>query len=72
MEREEQPLHVDDDHAVEEELAGYLAPFVAMLPSPYREALTLVELEGGRGHVAPLRLQSEHGASLELRDARRR
>lgn len=44
---EEQPLEVDDDdRAVEEELAGYLAPFVAMLPSPYREALTLVELEG--------------------------
>lgn len=44
---EEQPLHVDDDdRAVEEELASYLAPFVAMLPSPYREALTLVELEG--------------------------
>jgi len=31
---------------VETELAGYVAPFVAMLPSPYREALTLVELEG--------------------------
>lgn len=45
--REEQPLEVDDDdRAVEQELAGYLAPFVAMLPSPYREALTLVELEG--------------------------
>lgn len=45
--REDEPLEVDDDyHAVEEELAGYLAPFVAMLPSPYREALTLVELEG--------------------------
>ncbi|HPA80585.1 MAG TPA: sigma-70 family RNA polymerase sigma factor [Thermoanaerobaculales bacterium] len=44
---EEQPLDVDDDdRAVEEELAGYLAPFVAMLSSPYREALTLVELEG--------------------------
>ena len=44
---EEQPLEVlDDDRAVEEELAGYLAPFAAMLPSPYREALTLVELEG--------------------------
>ncbi len=43
---EEQSLEIDDDRAVEEELAGYLAPFVAMLPSPYREALTLVELEG--------------------------
>lgn len=45
--RQEQPLDVgDDDRRLEAELAGYLAPFVAMLPSPYREALTLVELEG--------------------------
>ena len=44
--RDEQPLDVDDDRAIEEELARYLAPFVAMLPSPHREALTLVELEG--------------------------
>ena len=36
----------DDDGAVERELAGYLAPFVATLPSPYREAITLTELEG--------------------------
>jgi RNA polymerase sigma-70 factor (ECF subfamily) len=35
-----------DDGAVERELASYLAPFVAMLPSPYREAVTLTELEG--------------------------
>lgn len=28
------------------ELEAKLRPFVAMLPSPYREALTLVELEG--------------------------
>jgi len=45
--REERPLDVDDDErSVEEELAGCLAPFVAMLPLPYREALTLVELDG--------------------------
>lgn len=44
---DEQRLDVgEDDRAVEAELAGYLAPFVAMLPSPYREALTLVEFEG--------------------------
>ncbi len=44
---EDQPLEPDDDdRAVEEALASYLAPFVAALPSPYREALTLVELEG--------------------------
>lgn len=50
---------VDDDDALEAaadsepeeataatDLALYVAPFVAMLPSPYREALTLTELEG--------------------------
>jgi RNA polymerase sigma-70 factor (ECF subfamily) len=36
----------DDDRDVERELAGYLGAFVATLPSPYREALTLTELEG--------------------------
>lgn len=40
-----------DDLALQEsgaqqELASYLAPFVAALESPYREALTLTELEG--------------------------
>ncbi len=35
-----------DDGAVAREVASYLAPFIAMLPSPYREALTLTELEG--------------------------
>ncbi|MFO0548608.1 MAG: sigma-70 family RNA polymerase sigma factor [Polyangiaceae bacterium] len=42
----EEPVEDGDDRAVEEELALHVAPFVAMLPSPYREALTLVELEG--------------------------
>jgi RNA polymerase sigma-70 factor (ECF subfamily) len=36
----------EDDGAVARQLAGYVAPFVAALPSPYREALTLTELEG--------------------------
>jgi len=36
----------EDDGAVERELAAYVAPFVATLPSPYREAVTLTELEG--------------------------
>lgn len=36
----------DDDGAVERAFASCIAPFVAMLPSPYREALTLTELEG--------------------------
>lgn len=45
---EEQALHDDeeDDGDVARMLAMYVAPFVAMLPSPYREALTLTELEG--------------------------
>jgi RNA polymerase sigma-70 factor, ECF subfamily len=36
----------DEDGAVARELATTAAAFVAMLPSPYREALTLTELEG--------------------------
>lgn len=35
-----------DDDAVEQQLANVVAPFIAMLPSPYREALVLVELQG--------------------------
>lgn len=42
----EEPAGEGDDGAVAEELAAYVALFVAMLPSPYREALTLTELEG--------------------------
>ncbi len=37
---------IDEERTAEEELAAYMAAFVAMLPSPYREALTLTELEG--------------------------
>jgi len=40
------PPDAEDDGAAERELAAYVAVFVAMLPSPYREALTLTELEG--------------------------
>ncbi len=38
----------DDDagSAAEQELASVLVPFVQMLSSPYREALTITELEG--------------------------
>ncbi|MBN8615396.1 MAG: sigma-70 family RNA polymerase sigma factor [Deltaproteobacteria bacterium] len=46
--RDEEPI-VDDepnDRRAEEELAGVLTVFVAALPSPYREAVTLTELEG--------------------------
>lgn len=35
-----------DSSTAEEDLASYVAMFVAMLPSPYREALTLTELQG--------------------------
>ncbi|MEM7446824.1 MAG: sigma-70 family RNA polymerase sigma factor [Myxococcota bacterium] len=40
--------HPHEDHhgTVEGEVAMYAALFVSMLPSPYREALTLTELEG--------------------------
>ena len=34
------------DDAVECDLTPYVAQFVAMLPTPYREALTLTELQG--------------------------
>jgi len=36
----------DDDREAARQLAGCVAMFVAQLPSPYREAITLVELEG--------------------------
>lgn len=36
----------EDDAGIAKELAHYMVSFVAMLPSPYREALTLTELEG--------------------------
>jgi len=42
----EQASEEEIDANAEELLATYVAPFVAMLPSPYREALTLTELEG--------------------------
>jgi len=41
-----EPVEEADDGAIEREVARYVVPFVAMLPSPYREALTLTELEG--------------------------
>jgi RNA polymerase sigma-70 factor (ECF subfamily) len=46
-ERDEEDVPAPDpDDDVEQMLATYVAPFVAMLNSPYREALTLTELEG--------------------------
>lgn len=36
----------DDEHEAEQALARSVGPFIAMLPSPYREALTLTELQG--------------------------
>jgi RNA polymerase sigma-70 factor, ECF subfamily len=44
---EETPsLPSDDDREAATALAGCVSLFVAQLPSPYREAITLVELEG--------------------------
>jgi len=40
------PPDAEEEGAVERDLALYVAPFIAMLPSPYREALTLTELQG--------------------------
>ncbi len=40
------PATSDDDREVATALAGCVSLFVARLPSPYREAITLVELEG--------------------------
>ncbi|MFT3700118.1 MAG: sigma-70 family RNA polymerase sigma factor [Kofleriaceae bacterium] len=37
---------LDDDRDAARALAGCISIFVARLPSPYREAITLVELEG--------------------------
>jgi RNA polymerase sigma-70 factor (ECF subfamily) len=36
----------EDDGAAARELASCIAPFVGELPSPYREAVTMVDLEG--------------------------
>ena len=36
----------EGEGGAEEDLAAHVAPFIALLPSPYREALTLTELEG--------------------------
>ena len=36
----------EEEGAAERELAAHVAVFIAMLPSPYREALTLTEMEG--------------------------
>jgi RNA polymerase sigma-70 factor (ECF subfamily) len=45
--RPEEPAEADASRdAVEAELAGCVGALVAELPSPYREAITLVELEG--------------------------
>jgi RNA polymerase sigma-70 factor (ECF subfamily) len=43
---EEPSPEVEDDRTAEQDLAAYVAAFIAMLESPYREALTLTELEG--------------------------
>lgn len=40
------PPSDEEEGTAERELAQYLAVFVAALPSPYREAITLTELEG--------------------------
>lgn len=39
-------IETSEPSALEVEIAAYLVPLVTRLPSPYREALTLTELEG--------------------------
>ena len=44
---DQQPAETDDDdREAARSLAGCVSVFVAQLPTPYREAVTLVELEG--------------------------
>jgi RNA polymerase sigma-70 factor (ECF subfamily) len=40
------PPSDEEDRRAERELASYIAVFVAALASPYREAITLTELQG--------------------------
>lgn len=56
----------DDDLAASAAAARCMAPFVAALPSPYREALTLAELEGMSQRDAAERL----GVSLSAMKSR--
>ncbi len=42
----EEPSHDDDDREAARSLSSCVSMFVAQLESPYREAVTLVELEG--------------------------
>lgn len=44
--REESAVEDAGESSAAEELSSYVAVFVALLPSPYREALTLTELQG--------------------------
>lgn len=46
----------EEENTTEQMLAAYIAPFIATLASPYREALTLTELEGHTQKDAAARL----------------
>jgi len=45
-ERDAEPAEASDSPDLDCPIGEHIAPFVAALPSPYREALTLTELEG--------------------------
>lgn len=45
-EPEEAPSAVDDDREAERSLVQAVIPFISLLPTPYREALTLTEIQG--------------------------
>src|ERR1044071_5467681 len=61
----ESPSGPEPDRSAADALAGCLTIFVAGLPSPYREAMTLVELEG-----VPLKAAAAMGASLSAAKSR--
>jgi RNA polymerase sigma-70 factor (ECF subfamily) len=63
----------DDERGAAEALAACLALFIADLPSPYREALTLVELEGlGAARAAELAGISTSGMKSRVQRGRAR
>ena len=67
------PAGRDDERGAAEALAACLALFIADLPSPYREALTLVELEGlGAARAAELAGISTSGMKSRVQRGRAR
>jgi RNA polymerase sigma-70 factor, ECF subfamily len=67
------PAPSADEPEVAGELAACIAPFVARLPSPYREAVTLVDLEGvTHKNAAPMLGVSLPGVKARVQRGRRK